>query len=307
MAKLVLLILITIITYAKEPIEPIPLKSDYDISKALLGKKLFFDTNLSRDNSTSCFSCHDVYKGGADSRVVSKGFENREGNIQAPTVFNAKYNFVQYWNGRAANLYKQAVEPLKNPVEHNMDPESIINRLNASNIYKKEFQKVYGESGIAFENVLDAIVEFEKALTTPNSKFDKFLRGEITLDKNEHEGYELFKKYGCITCHNGINIGGNSYQKMGTFVKYETQEIYPDRSQVTQSDMDESVFKVPTLRNINLTAPYFHDGSADTLEAAVISMASYNLGFAIPADDISFIVDFLKTLDGEKPKILELN
>ncbi len=307
MLKLVLLILYVIIINAQEPISPIPLDNKYNLEKALLGKKLFFDPLLSRDNSTSCFSCHDVYNSGADSRTISRGFDNRKGLIQAPTIFNVKYNFVQYWNGRAEDLYAQVVEPIENPNEHNMDAKTIEKRINSSNIYIEEFKKVYGISYIPYKTVLDAIVEFEKALTTPNSRFDKYLRGEIKLNDKEMQGYNLFKKYGCITCHNGVNLGGNSYQKMGTFVSYDTQKSYPDRSFITKNDMDRSVFKVPTLRNINLTAPYFHDGSAQTLEDAVILMALHNLGFTIPDKDITPIVGFLKSLDGEKPKILDIN
>ncbi len=305
MIKFILLVSLFVIINAKEPISPIPVEADYDLKKALLGKSLFFDTILSKDRSVSCFSCHNVYEdGGADSRDVSIGFDHRKGNIQSPTVLNARYNFVQFWNGRAKNLKEQASGPLNNPVEHNMNPQEIEKRLNKIPSYKEEFKSTYGVSYISYELVLDAIVEFEKGLTTPNSRFDKYLRGEINLTDEEVKGYKLFKHYGCITCHNGINVGSNSYQKIGTFIPYENKRKYPDRSEVTKNKIDENVFKVPTLRNISKTAPYFHDGSSKTLKEAITTMSEHNLGMAISDKDANYIISFLKTLDGETPKIL---
>ena len=298
-------ILLCLSLSANEPISPIPLNTNYNKSKALIGKELFHDTSLSKDHSTSCLSCHNIYRGGADKRVVSLGFEQQKGNIQSPTVFNSKYNFVQFWNGRAKNLLEQADGPLTNPIEHNMDEKLIQDRVNQSKKYKKLFKRTYGVDFITYTLVLDAIVEFEKALITPNAKFDKYLRHEIKLTQNESYGYKLFKHYGCITCHNGINIGSNSFQKFGTFIEYNTKTPYPDRSDITNSPLDKNVFKVPTLRNINLTAPYFHDGNAHTLSEAINKMAIHNLGFDISKKDIHYIEAFLKCLDGEKPKILE--
>ncbi|WP_324171512.1 cytochrome-c peroxidase [Sulfurimonas sp.] len=302
--KTTLLLLFPIVLFASEPILPIPIDIKVDLKKAKLGQKLFFDTTLSRDNSTSCFSCHDVFNGGADPDIVSKGFANKKGNVQSPTVLNARYNFKQFWNGRAEDLTQQADGPINNPVEHNMNPRIIEDRLNNSSQYKKIFKLVYGTSVISYKQVLDAIVEFENALTTPNSKFDKFLRGEISLSKNEKDGYILFKKNGCITCHNGINIGGNAFQKMGTFLEYETKNDYPDRSKITHNPNHKNVFKVPTLRNINKTAPYFHDGSAKTLKEALSVMTKHNLGIKLDDREVKKIISFLKTLDGELPKIL---
>ncbi|MEA2091849.1 MAG: cytochrome c peroxidase [Campylobacterota bacterium] len=296
---------IIISSYASEPISPIPNEINIDIKKAKLGKDLFFDPVLSKDNSTACLSCHNVYYGGADANRVSMGFENKKGNIQSPTVLNSKYNFKQFWNGRANNLTEQADGPFNNPTEHNMDAKTIEKRLNASKEYKKKFYAVYGTSKITYKQVIDAIVEFENALITPNSKFDKYLRGEIKLTKDEKDGYILFKQNGCITCHNGINIGGNSFQKMGTFVEYEFKNSYPDRSKITNNPNHKNVFKVPTLRNINKTAPYFHDGSAKTLRDSINTMAKYNLGVELEDEEIDKIILFLKTLDGESPKILE--
>lgn len=301
----VLLFFIISCANAVEPILPLP-KSEYvDEKKALLGKELFCETALSKDNSTACLSCHNVYEGGADSRVVSEGFEGKKGNIQSPSVFNARYNFKQFWNGRANNLFEQANGPINNPVEHNMNPDEIEKRLNASTHYKEKFKEAFGVDEIKYELVLKAIVEFENALTTPNSKFDRYLRDEATLTNDEKAGYILFKQYGCITCHNGLNVGGNSFQKMGTFQEYKNEKVYPDRSQITDKSF-VNVFKVPTLRNIALTAPYFHDGSVKSLHDAIQTMAKYNLGIELNEEEIKKIIQFLNTLTGEKPKILDL-
>lgn len=301
---LVLIVSICIISFAGEPISPIPKTVKYNMEKALLGKKLFYDTLLSQDNTVSCVVCHKLSNGGADSRKVSLGTDGRLGNIQAPTVYNSRYNFTQFWNGRAADLKEQAKGPLENPNEHAMNPQLIEKRLDASKSYRKLFRKVYHTKKIRFNEVIDAIAEFEKVLITPNAKFDRYLRGEVALLPTEKEGYILFKQYGCITCHNGINIGGNSFQKMGTFFPYDANTTYPDREALLKNKKYHNVFKVPMLRNIALTAPYFHDGSAKTLLDAVVKMSYHNLGISIPSADARKIVAFLKTLTGDKPKIV---
>jgi len=229
------------------------------------------------------------------------------GNIQSPTVLNARYNFKQFWNGRVDTLSQQVDGPIHNPVEHNLNSELLEKRLNASKLYKKLFLNIYKKFDIKYKDAVDAIVEFEKGLITPNSKFDKYLRGEIKLTKNEKNGYRLFKQYGCITCHNGINVGSNSFQKMGTFVEYKSKNSYPDKEAITHKKIHHNVFKVPTLRNINLTAPYFHDGAAKTLKEAINMMAKHNLGVELSDKEIADLTLFLITLEGEKPTILESN
>ncbi|MBA3025011.1 MAG: c-type cytochrome [Sulfurimonas sp.] len=306
MFKLLISLLIITFSYADEPIVPIPLNEPVNVEKAKLGKELFFDPALSRDNSTACVNCHNIYNGGADERIVSEGFNGAKGNIQSPTVLNARYNFKQFWNGRASNLLEQANGPLTNPAEHNMDSQKVELRVNSSEKYKKSFQAVYGVSYIKYALVLDAIVEFENALTTPNSKFDRYLRSQEELSKQEKEGYTLFKQYGCITCHNGINVGGNSFQKMGTFIAYNTNKKFPDKAAISNDERDINVFKVPTLRNISLTAPYFHDGSAKTLKEALTAMSKHNLGIKLSDEETAKIIAFLETLTGQRPKILDL-
>ncbi|MBU0631736.1 c-type cytochrome [bacterium] len=305
--KYILFIFLTLsnIVHATEPISPIPCKIEYDRQKALLGYRLFVDTTLSSDKTTSCLSCHDIFQtGGADKNVVSIGVQNRIGNIQSPTVLNACYNFKQFWNGRARTLYEQASGPIHNPVEMDMNTSKVEKRLNASDEYRKLFHNVYKSNSIKFSQVIDAIVEFEKALTTPNSRFDKYLNGEDVLTKDEIAGYNLFKQIGCITCHNGVNIGGNAMQKFGLFEEYKNAHTYPDLYSITNDPVYKNVFKVPTLRNIAQTAPYLHDGSAKTLKDVVQQMARYQLGTKLSDKEIDSIVLFLKTLDGQLPDIL---
>ena len=307
--KLYILISLFIVTSlsGKEPIEPIPLEQrDFSYKKATLGKLLFFDPILSVDNSVSCASCHDFDSGGADPRPVSVGVHNKPGNIQSPTVLNARYNFKQFWNGRSDTLLEQADGPMKHPSEMGMEPQEVEKRLNAHPLYKELFSTTYKTSKISYAQVLDAIVAFEKALITPNSKFDRYLRGEISLSEKEEEGYFLFKRVGCISCHNGINVGSNSFQKMGLIKSYDYDDSYPDRHAITKKNRHKNVFKVPTLRNIAQTAPYFHDASAKTLPEAVRTMALYNLGIRLPSEDISALVAFLNTLSGERPAILDM-
>ena len=300
--RIFFLLTFALLCWANEPIQPIPQKIPYDKEKALLGRELFFDTSLSRDHSVACISCHNIYNGGADARAVSIGFEGKEGNIQSPTVLNAVFNFRQFWNGRAKDLYEQAEGPLNNPVEHNMTPALIKQRLEENPRYKEKFEALY-KDGVSYKNAIDAIVEFEKALITPNSKFDLYLQGKAKLTPKEQRGYTLFKQYGCISCHNGRNIGGNSFAKIGMFTPYENIKEYPDRYILTHNPEDKNVYKVPTLRNIALTAPYFHDASRKTLKEAIKAMGFYNLGVGLSDDEIDAIEAFLKTLTGKLPEI----
>jgi len=306
--KQVVLILLSLLTtmLLASSIKPLPQKlNDINLAKAKLGKKLFSDTILSEDKTISCHSCHNFNFGGADPRKVSLGVNMNAGNIQSPTVYNARYNFKQFWNGRADTLLDQADGPVHNPMEMGMDATVIEARLNKDPAYMRAFEAVYGTSTIGYRQVLDAIVEFEMALVTPNAKFDRFLRGEVHLSEIEMNGYLTFKKRGCITCHNGINIGSNSFQKMGLFNPYDFNTSYPDRHSVTKKEYDKNVFKVPTLRNIELTSPYFHDGSAGTLKEAIKTMAHHNLGVRMKEKDIQSVVEFLKTLTGDRPAILD--
>lgn len=287
-------------------IEPLPTDFKYDEKKALLGKKLFHDTLLSRDYTISCATCHNISDGGDDNLKYSVGIDAQEGVINSPTVLNSKYNFLQMWDGRAKNLIEQASIPLENPLEMDITMKEVLKRLKKDNFYSLMFKEIY-EDGITGANVIDAIVEFESALVTPNSKFDKYLNGDKTaLNEEELEGFALFQENGCVSCHNGINIGGNLYQKVGILKRYVGDKNSTGRYNITNKDKDLYYFKVPTLRNIDLTAPYLHDGSRKNLEDIVSFMMIYQVGIIADTDEIKKIVTFLKTLTGDTPKIMEL-
>ncbi len=288
----------------QDGIAPIPKTVKYNKNLALLGKKLFSDPLLSKDKKVSCSSCHSFEHGGADPRSVSIGSEGVKGNIQALSVFNARYNFKQFWNGRADSLHEQASRPIHNPSEMNMNENEILSRLTDIEEYRDQFKALFSKNSITFDMVVNAIVEFEMALITPNSPFDQYLRGERNLTKEQADGYRIFKELGCVTCHNGINLGGNSFQKMGLFVPYRYDPTYPDLYSITKKEEHKNVYKVPMLRNIELTAPYFHDASANNLESAIALMGLHDLGVELSQEHISKLTLFLKTLTGEKPEIL---
>ena len=287
-------------------IEPLPQKVIYHSEKAALGKKLFFDPKLSKDGTIACASCHTLPGNGADFTAYSYGVAGAEGNINSPTVLNARYNFLQFWDGRAKTLKDQVRGPIENPVEMANSMPAVIQYLQSEPNYSKTFSTLY-RNGITQENIADAIAEFEKALITPNAPFDQYLRGdEDALTSLEKEGYQIFKTRGCISCHNGINIGGNMYQKIGIIVPYrEPSKKNLGRYNITHRDKDRLVFKVPSLRNVSQTAPYLHDGSVTTLEDAINSMYAYQLGQVPTPHAIKALTAFLKTLDGETPKILK--
>ena len=301
MRVLILLLPLFLFALKNEPITPIPQSIEYNKQKAQLGKELFFDKSFSADGKIACVSCHLPKYGGADPRVVSIGVYGKLGNIQSPTVYNSVYNFRQFWNGRARDLKEQILGPTHNPVEMGIDNQRVIKIINSK--YQNKFFSIYHTKRITFEMFQDVIAEFEKALITPNCKFDRWLRDEIQLTKLEEDGYHNFKKLGCITCHNGINIGGNSFQKMG--VIHHIKNRIGDRYEFTNNPKDKFVYKVPTLRNIELTAPYFHSGNTYDLKKAVNLMAYYNLGLKLTKYQTKSIVAFLKTLTGKKPKILD--
>ncbi|RMG55508.1 MAG: cytochrome-c peroxidase [Gammaproteobacteria bacterium] len=303
---LLLSVLCPFAAWAGQPIVPIPRHVEIDMDKARLGQRLFSDRRLSRDQSISCASCHDPVHGGVDHRPVSTGVGGQKGRVNAPTVWNAVFNFRQFWNGRAADLREQAEGPIHNPIEMAMDDRLVNQRLQADAEYRRAFRKIYDHAP-NLDDALDAITEFERALYTPDSRFDRWLRGEQTLSQEELEGYRLFKQLGCVSCHNGINVGGNSYQYFGAVIPLRQREQAGDRYQLTQDPFDRARYKVPTLRNIELTAPYFHDGSAATLNEAVQLMAYHNLGFDLSNAEVEKIVAFLRTLTGKPPAILEPN
>lgn len=298
--------------FANEPVRPIADSVEVDMRKVILGDMLFHDTRLSIDNTVSCATCHALNTAGVDNKQFSEGVGGQKGGVNAPTVFNAHYNFVQFWDGRAATLAAQAGGPPLNPVEMGHKSfDDICARLAEDANFKKAFTEVYPD-GITEANVTDAIQEFERTLLTPNSRFDKYLKGDKTaLTSEEIAGYDLFKKYNCATCHVGENLGGQSYELMGIkhdyFADRNTEITFEDhgRNKETKTERDMHRFKVPGLRNIELTAPYYHDGTHQTLEDAVRSMAKYEVGVELNDAETARLVAFLKTLTGEyKGKLL---
>ena len=291
---------------AGEPIRPIVSPTDIDERKARLGFELYHDTRLSVDNTISCASCHGLETGGVDNHQYSDGVEGRMGGVNAPTVYNAVYNFVQFWDGRARTLAEQAAGPPLNPVEMaSTSFDEIIAKLSQDKHYTEEFAALYPE-GITEASITNAIEEFERTLTTPNSQFDKWLLGDNeALTAAELNGYALFKEHNCATCHVGVNLGGESYELMGLRRHYfedrglELTEEDNGRFKQTQNERDRHRFKVPGLRNIELTWPYYHDGTRLTMEDAVRDMARYQSDVELTDGEIADIVSFLRTLTGE--------
>ncbi|MEA1918404.1 MAG: cytochrome-c peroxidase [Campylobacterota bacterium] len=298
MFKYLLLFFSLCIAIFAEPIQALPQSITVDEAKASLGKSLFFDPILSQDGTISCAHCHKLEEGGDDNLKFSFGVKGQEGTINSPTVFNSVYNFRQFWDGRASDLQDQAAGPIENPVEMANTFKNLIPILEKS-VYKKRFDALYKE-GITKNSITDAIAEYEKTLITPNAPFDLYLRGnEDAISLDQKEGYQLFKSKGCITCHHGINIGGNLYNKFGILQDAQSKNL--GRYNVTHNERDKYYFKVPSLRNIAKTGPYFHDGRTDNLYDAVVIMAKHQLGRKISEDEIKKIVLFLESLNGDTP------
>ncbi|MFC1673195.1 cytochrome-c peroxidase [Pseudomonadota bacterium] len=286
------------------PLAPLPPLKDIDPRKVVLGEQLFHDPRLSADNTVSCATCHDLANGGADGRAKPVGIKGQEGGINTPTVFNSAYNFSQFWNGRAESLEEQAAGPVHNPVEMGSNWDEVIPKLKSDPRMRSQFRDVY-EDGITSKNIVDAIAIFERTLVTTDSPFDRYLLGdEDAISAEAKRGYDLFQSYGCTSCHQGLNVGGNMYQTMGAMDDYfgdrgDVEDGDMGRYQVTGRERDRFVFKVPSLRVVVHTAPYFHDGSAETLEEAITRMAKYQLGREMPNEDIAPIIEFLHSLAGE--------
>lgn len=288
---------------AQEKIQPIAREVKLNAQKAELGNNLYHDKRLSKDETVSCASCHDLAKGGTDRLPVSLGVGNTKGPINSPTVYNSEHNFVQFWDGRAKNLAEQAKGPVENPKEMAESWPNVVEKLKKDGKYVAAFKEVY-KGDITADRIADAIAEFERRLITPDSRFDDFLRGdEKALTAQEKKGWELFQETGCMTCHTGTYFGGESYQAMNPQYfedRGNLTEADNGRFNVTKDEADKHMFKVPMLRNVEVTAPYFHDGSVKSLEDAVRKMAKYQLGQdKMPATDVRAITAFLKTLTGK--------
>lgn len=304
MAILLVMSRVTLATPLDEPIQPIPATLRQDPARAEIGRQLFYDARLSANGHVSCASCHDLSKGGADSRDHAIGFSGKQTAVNTPTVLNAALNFKQFWNGRADSLEDQIDAVIQNPIEMGSKWEDVVAKVAQDAKYKSAFEFAY-KDGVTKANIQDAIATFERTLITPNSRFDKYLRGDRNaLSESEKTGYAKFRQYGCVACHQGVNIGGNMFQKFGVMGDYFTQrgnltEADLGRYLVTGEESDKHVFKVPSLRNVTLTAPYFHDGTAKSLEQAIDLMFRYQLGRIASKEDKEAIIQFLNTLTGE--------
>lgn len=288
--------------FAAEPIQPITPVKSVNLAQVELGKKLYFDPRLSKSGFISCNSCHNLSMGGTDNLKTSIGHNWQRGPINAPTVLNSSLNLAQFWDGRAADLKAQAGGPIANPGEMAFSHTLAVDVLKSIPAYVSQFKLVFNTDEINIDQVTTAIAEFEKTLVTPNSRFDRWLLGDKeALTHGELAGYNLFKNSGCTACHNGPAAGGNSFQKMGIVEPYNANSPAVGLSAVTGKDADRFKFKVPTLRNVEMTYPYFHDGEAETLEEAVDVMGRLQLGKKFSNDENAQIVAFLKTLTGDQP------
>jgi cytochrome c peroxidase len=290
--------------HVQGPIQPIPRELIIDKDWLILGKALFHSPLLSKDNTISCASCHMIDFGGDDGFPVSTGINNSQGERNSPTILNATFNFRQFWDGRASSLAEQAIGPIHNPVEMGSSWDEIIPKLSQDSYFNKAFIKVSAE-GVTPNNIIKAITIYEESLITPNSPIDSYLLGnKEALTEQQVRGLTLFINYGCSTCHQGRNIGGNIYQKLGRINNIPTiLTLDKGRFTVTNDSADEYIFKVPTLRNIAETAPYFHNGSIDNLPDAVRIMARSQLGRELKNDEVEDIVALLHSFSA---KVLEV-
>jgi cytochrome c peroxidase len=299
----------------QEPISPVSSAETIDMAKVALGETLFRDARLSRDGTVACTSCHQLDGGGDDGRARSVATDGTLLDFNAPTIFNVALNFRLNWRGDFRVLEEQNEAVLFDPSLMNTNWEELLPRLRADSTYADRFAAVYGLTPTR-ENVLDALAAFQRSLVTPDARFDRYLRGERSaLTAEDVRGYELFKNYGCIACHQGANVGGNLFQKFGIFADpFSNQETRSagdlGRFTITGQERDRHVFRVPSLRNVALTGPYFHDGRTASLAEAVKIMAGSQLGRELPEADVRSIVGFLNTLTGEyrgAPKASERN
>ena len=304
-ASLCALSLAPIYSVAQELIQPIKPPMQINLGMVELGKKLYFDPRLSKSGFISCNSCHNLSMGGTDNIPTSIGDRWQQGPINAPTVLNSSLNVAQFWDGRAADLKAQAGGPIANPGEMGFTHTLAIGVLESIPAYVREFKQVFGKDKVDIDQVTLAIAEFEKTLVTPNSRFDQWLLGKKdALSADELAGYKLFKDSGCVACHNGPAVGGASFQKMGVVAPYKSTSGAEGRSAVTGKEIDRFNFKVPTLRNVEMTYPYFHDGAVNTLPEAVDIMGRLQLGKNFTKDENGKIVAFLKTLTGDQPSFM---
>lgn len=279
-------------------------KTPQQEAKIELGKMLWFDPRLSLSGKVSCNTCHDLSTNGADTKPLSIGYAGRKGTVNSPTVFNAEKQIAQFWDGRAKTLAEQATGPITNPLEMAMTPELAEGVIRSIPRYRPYFEKAFGSKNPTFSEIAEALAAFETTLTTPNAPFERYLKGDKNaLTQQQIDGLKLFRRSGCIRCHSGNLLGGTSFQKVGSVRPYVTDNSSKGRMDVSGKPWDEMMFKVPTLLNVERTAPYFHDGAVKTLPDAVKKMADIQLDMNLSEKQVEEIVAFLESLNGELPKI----
>ena len=279
-------------------------KTPQQEAKIELGKMLWFDPRLSLSGKVSCNTCHDLSTNGADTKPLSIGYAGRKGTVNSPTVFNAEKQIAQFWDGRAKTLAEQATGPITNPLEMAMTPELAEGVIRSIPGYRPYFEKAFGSKNPTFSEIAEALAAFETTLTTPNAPFEPYLKGDKNaLTQQQIDGLKLFRRSGCIRCHSGNLLGGTSFQKVGSVRPYVTDNSSKGRMDVSGKPWDEMMFKVPTLLNVERTAPYFHDGAVKTLPDAVKKMADIQLDMNLSEKQVEEIVAFLESLNGELPKI----
>jgi cytochrome c peroxidase len=290
-----------------EPLQPLPPPRVVDPRRAALGRALFADATLSSDGAVSCATCHPLDRAGTDGLSHSRGAGGKETALNTPTIYNVTYDFAFNWNGAYATLEDEFDAPVTKTMGTTWD--AIDAKLRANAATEAAFREAYPD-GVTTANVKDALARYVDTLTTPNARFDQFLRGDAdALSADERRGYETFKELGCASCHQGANVGGNVFQRVGVMRDYFRDRgggppTPPEmgRYNVTGDAADRHVFRVPSLRNVALTPPYFHDGSAPTLDQAVARMGRVQLGRALTAEQVASVVAFLRTLNGEMPR-----
>ena len=279
-------------------------KTPQQEAKIELGKMLWFDPRLSLSGKVSCNTCHDLSTNGVDTKPLSIGYAGRKGTVNSPTVFNAEKQIAQFWDGRAKTLAEQATGPITNPLEMAMTPELAEGVIRSIPGYRPYFEKAFGSKNPTFSEIAEALAAFETTLTTPNAPFERYLKGDKNaLTQQQIDGLKLFRRSGCIRCHSGNLLGGTSFQKVGSVRPYVTDNSSKGRMDVSGKPWDEMMFKVPTLLNVERTAPYFHDGAVKTLPDAVKKMADIQLDMNLSEKQVEEIVAFLESLNGELPKI----
>ncbi len=299
---------------AQNYFKPLPAVSENkhnlpNAAKIKLGKILYFDKQLSKDGNISCNSCHNLNTYGVDNLPVSPGDDGTLGTRNSPTVFNASFHIKQFWDGRAQDVEEQAVMPITNPIEMGMPTEKLVlERISGSELYKELFASAFPEeeTPINYKNVGKAIGAFERTLLTP-SKFDEYLvDGKSQLTNEELNGMQSYISSGCIACHKGKLLGGDIFWKFGLFANYweltNSKIIDKGKAEVTQNEADNYIFKVPSLRNIEMTFPYFHDGSVASLADAIRIMGKTEMNMDLNDEEIEDIISFLKTLTADIPE-----